>query len=104
MTNLRKNLLVAGCACLSFTLFSFTSKDVTQSKIGDVSISYQTESTSSVAINSTAKTLKLVAKVWRNSCQVAAYEFADWLMGDVTNNTPDSEQASKEMNYKLNQL
>ena len=92
MTNLRKNLLVAGCACLSFTLFSFTSTDVTQSKIGDVSISYQTESTSSVA------------KVSRNSCQVAAYEFADSLMGDVTNNTPDSEQASKEMNYKLNQL
>lgn len=105
MTNLRKTLLVAGCVCLSFTLFSFTSTDTTQSKIGDASITYQTETNTSIGNIQTAKTLKLALKVWRNSCQVAAYELLDWAMGDVTNNTPTSDQASiKEMNYKLNQL
>jgi hypothetical protein len=105
MTNLRKNLLVAGCVCLSFTLFSFTSTNVTESKIGDASVSYQSVSNSPVGGNPAAKTGKLLMKVWRNTCAQAAAEVLEWAMGNVTNNTPNSELASvKEMNYKLNQL
>ena len=105
MTNLRKNLLVAGCVCLSFTLFSFTSTNVTESKIGDASISYQSQTNNPSIGNSTAKTGKILMKVWRNTCASVAMEVLDWAMGNVVNNTPNSDQASiKEMNYKLNQL
>ncbi len=105
MTNLRKNLLVAGCICLSFTLFSFTSTNVTESKIGDASVSYQSVSNSQNGTNPTAKTGKILMKVWRNTCAAAAAEVLEWAFGNVVNNTPNSELASvNEMNYRLNQL
>ncbi len=105
MTNLRKNLLVAGCVCLSFTLFSFTSTNVTESKIGDSSVTYQSASSAVNGDIYTAKYLKIVMKVWRNTCAQAAYEVAEWLFGNVINQTPNTDTAYvEEMNYKLNQL
>lgn len=104
MTNLRKNFLVAGCVCLSFTLFSFTSTNSTEGSIGEAQILNQSETSFIGGSNVAAKTGKIAKKVWNNTCQVVFWEAVDFATSIFDKQSTNSDNNEAEKNYKLNQL
>lgn len=105
MTNLRKSLLVTGCVCLSFTLFSFTATNETNSQLGNAKKLSISQNSEFINFTGAAKTCKIVTKVWNRSCQVVFWEAIDWVANNVCGNvSPDSPNDKQEELNKLNQL
>lgn len=104
MTNLKKFYLVAGCICLSLTLFSFKSTDSSQKSLGDANVYYQNNTTSVGGFDVTARTGKLAKKVYQNDCRLVAYAVIDWATSIFEKSSLVNSNTNEEMNYKLSQL
>lgn len=104
MNNLKKFYLVAGCICLSLTLFSFKSTESSQKSLGDATVYYQNNSNSTGGFEVSARTAKLAKKLYQNDCRLVAYAVIDWATSVFDNASLTNSNTNEEMNYKLNQL
>jgi hypothetical protein len=103
MKNLRKSFLVAGCVCLSFTLFSFKSTNQTLKQAGDLAVVY--ESKTNLDSNQLAfPTLNLLKKLFQKDCKLLLYTVVDALTSVVDSKVALENNLAKEKESKLSNL
>jgi hypothetical protein len=103
MKNLKKTLLVLGCVCLSFTLFSFKSTNQSLNQSGDSTVVYESKVNSDDNL-AAIPTTKLAKKVYQNDCRLVVYAVIDWATSIFGSNSGLEANIAKEKQYKLSQL